>query len=222
MTENFTDNFAGITRPPAFAGGLLRAFFRPAHARGVQGLSAGASAAQGVRGGCAGRWLYRARRGAFSWGGAADRSSRGRARRRAARTRRRRRARSPRTHRRAPRRRARRKTRIRPSFPLFASFFPFFPSMRRPPARYAPRGSAFYPVGRHVSCGGRALFVCAGGSFCTEGGGGARRRLQKPMNLSSFSLSRLTGAFNGVIRGRPKIKSQKHAQIALLFGRNMV
>lgn len=201
----------------------MRAFFRPAHARGVQqGLSAGASAAQGVRGGCAGRWLYRARRGAFSWGGAAVRSSGGRARRRAARTRRSRCARSPRTHRRAPRRRARRKTRIRPSFPLFASFFLSFPVcaarprvMRRAAAHFARSGSAFCSVGR-------ALFVCAGGSFCTEGGGGARRRLQKPINLSSFSLSRLTGAFNGVIRGRPKIKSQKHAQIALLFGRNMV
>ncbi len=116
---------------------------------------------------------------------------------------------------------AARRASVRP-FHCFASFFPFFPSMRRPPARYAPRGGAFYPVGRHVPRGGRALFVCAGGSFCTEGGGGARRRLQKPMNLSSFSLSRLTGAFNGVIRGRLKIKSQKHAQIALLFGRNMV
>ena len=184
MTENFTDNFAGITRPPAFAGGLLRAFFRPAHARGVQGLSAGASAAQGVRGGCAGRWLYRARRGAFSWGGAADRSSRGRARRRAARTRRRRRARSPRTHRRAPRRRARRKTRIRPSFPLFASFFPFFPSMRRPPARYAPRGGAFCPseaayfprsgsafcsVGQRILLGRAACSARRAGAFCLRG-----------------------------------------------------
>lgn len=201
----------------------MRAFFRPAHARGVHGLSVGASAAQGVRGGCAGRWLYRARRGAFSWGGAAVRSSGGRARRRAARTRRSRCARSPRTHRRAPRRRARRTTRIRPSFPLFRLLFSFL-SQYAPPARAlcAARRRILPVRGSVFSSVGRALFVCAGGSFCTEGGGGARRRLQKPMNLSSFSLSRLTGAFNGVIRGRPKIKSQKHAQIALLFGRNMV
>lgn len=215
MTENFTENFAGNTRPPAFAGGLLRAFFRPAHARGVQGLSVGASAAQGVR-------SYRARRGVNKRGAGrsagAEQSAAAAGAERAG----------------APRARgavgapavlahiggrpaaglAARRASVRP-FHCFASFFPFFPSMRRPPARYAPRGSAFCSVGR-------ALFVCAGGSFCTEGGGGARRRLQKPMNLSSFSLSRLTGAFNGVIRGRPKIKSQKHAQIALLFGRNMV
>ena len=174
MTENFTKNFAGNTRPPAFAGGLLRAFFRPAHARGVQAISSAASSFPSLFPPLAraGRWLYRARRGAFSWGGAADRSSRGRARRRVARTRRSRCARSPRTHRRAPRRRARRTTRIRPSFPLFASFFPFFPSMRRPPARYAPRGSAFCSVGQRILLG-RAGAFCLRGRLFLYGG---RRR----------------------------------------------
>ncbi len=172
MTENFTENFAGNTRPPAFAGGLLRAFFRPAHARGVQGLSVGASAARGVRGGCAGRWLYRARRGAFSWGGAADRSSRGRARRRAARTRRSRCARSPRTHRRAPRRRARRTTRIRPSFPLFRLLFSFL-------SQYAPPARALCAARRRILPSRAACSARRAGAFCLRGRlflyGGRRR-----------------------------------------------
>ena len=197
MTENFTENFAGITRPPAFAGGLLRAFFRPAHARGVQGLSAGASAAQGVRGGCAGRWSYRARRGVNKRGAGrsagAEQPTAAAGAERAG----------------APRARgavgapavlahiggrpaaglAARRASVRP-FHCFASFFPFFPSMRRPPARYAPRGGAFYPVGRHVSCGGRALFVCAGGSFRAVGrrrGAAAFAKADEFVELLSFT-----------------------------------